>query len=51
MPLPTAKLPNCLEYPDRRSTCKHYRKAIRRCVRRWADGRGPGVPCDGWCSK
>jgi len=49
MSQPTSKLPNCLEYPERRNTCKHYRKTIRRCVRRWAFGREPTVPCDGWC--
>lgn len=51
MSLPTSKLPNCLEYPERRNTCKHYRKTIRRCARRWAFGRDPTVPCDGWCQK
>jgi len=40
------------ECPDpRRNTCKHYRKTIRRCARRWAFGRDPTVPCDGWCQK
>lgn len=30
---------------------KHYRKSIRRCARRWAFGRDPTMPCDGWCQK
>ncbi|NLX47007.1 MAG: hypothetical protein GXY70_02370 [Euryarchaeota archaeon] len=41
----------CWEDADKRNTCKHYRKTIRRCVRKWADGREPNKPCDGWCSK
>ena len=49
--IPESKLPQCLEPPERRNACKHYRKTVRRCVRKWAFGRGPSCPCDGWCKQ